>query len=69
MHFEIVDNYLKELASLGEKVATVIVSDYPWAGQSCYKVYKIHQTYMNICLLYTSPNPRDQRGPRMPASS
>ncbi|HFL2581267.1 TPA: DUF4091 domain-containing protein [Clostridioides difficile] len=40
IHFEIVDNYLKELASLGEKVATVIVSDYPWAGQSCYKVYK-----------------------------
>ena len=25
--------------------------------------------YMNICLLYTSPSPRDQRGSRMPSSA
>ena len=24
---------------------------------------------MNICLLYTSPSPRDQRGSRMPSSA
>ena len=28
---------------------------------------KHHQTY--ICLLYTSPSPRDQRGSRMPSSA
>ena len=26
-------------------------------------------TLDNICLLYTSPSPRDQRGPRMPSSA
>ena len=26
-------------------------------------------TYNNPCLLYTSPSPRDQRGPRMPSSA
>ena len=25
--------------------------------------------YLNICLLYTSPSPRDQRGSRMPSSA
>ena len=25
--------------------------------------------YNNICLLYTSPSPRDQRGSRMPSSA
>ncbi|SHH09301.1 DUF4091 domain-containing protein [Tepidibacter thalassicus] len=39
-HWEIIKNYLKELASIGEKVITVIVSDFPWAGQSCYKFQK-----------------------------
>ena len=27
------------------------------------------QTGANICLLYTSPSPRDQRGSRMPSSA
>ncbi|GAA0790006.1 DUF4091 domain-containing protein [Hathewaya limosa] len=39
-HFEIIKNYLEELASMGEKVMTLIVSDFSWAGQGCYKVYK-----------------------------
>ncbi len=39
-HLDIIDNYLNELSSLGEKVTTIIVSDYPWAGQSCYRVTK-----------------------------
>ena len=25
--------------------------------------------HVNICLLYTSPSPRDQRGSRMPSSA
>lgn len=39
-HFEIIDNYLKDLASMGEKVTTIIASDYPWAGQGCYEIEK-----------------------------
>ena len=33
-------------------------------------VVPISLSYMdNICLLYTSPSPRDQRGSRMPSSA
>ena len=37
-HFEIIDNYIKELSTLGQKVINLIISDYPWAGQRCYEV-------------------------------
>ncbi|WP_035289473.1 DUF4091 domain-containing protein [Clostridium sp. KNHs214] len=37
-HFIIIKNYTKELASLGQKTITAVVSDFPWAGQGCYKV-------------------------------
>ena len=30
---------------------------------------KIGETVYGICLLYTSPSPRDQRGSRMPSSA
>jgi hypothetical protein len=39
-HFRIIENNLRELASMGQKVAMVIVSEMPWAGQSCYKFSK-----------------------------
>ena len=29
----------------------------------------IGSDYLNTCLLYTSPSPRDQRGSRMPSSA
>lgn len=38
-HWKVIRNYLKELASLGQKVITAIVSDFSWGGQSCYKVF------------------------------
>ncbi len=37
-HFEIIDNFTSELASLGEKVITVVASDFTWEGQGCYLV-------------------------------
>ena len=33
------------------------------------KVKRIVYLYMDGCLLYTSPSPRDQRGSRMPSSA
>ena len=33
------------------------------------KVYKAHYVLMNICLLYTSPSPRDGLLSRMPSSA
>lgn len=39
-HWDIIESNIKELSSMGEKVVTVIASDYPWAGQTCYKFPK-----------------------------
>lgn len=39
-HFAIIENMLEELASMGNKVITVIASDFPWAGQLCNKNYE-----------------------------
>ena len=36
-HFQIIDNYIKDLSDLGQRVINLIVSDYPWAGQRCYQ--------------------------------
>lgn len=35
-HFEIIENYTKSLARLGQKVITVIASDIPWSGQRTF---------------------------------
>lgn len=39
-HFDIIDGYIEELASLGEKVITVVASDFTWEGQGCFQVDK-----------------------------
>jgi len=39
-HFEIIRTHLLEMARLGQKVVTIICSDYPWAGQRCYQIMK-----------------------------
>lgn len=35
-HFEILESYVKSLAELGQKAITVIASEIPWSGQSCF---------------------------------
>ena len=37
-HFKIIDSYIEELASLGEKVITVVASDFTWEGQGCFQI-------------------------------
>ena len=37
-HFDIIDSHIKELGSIGAKVVTLIVSEIPWSGQSCFNV-------------------------------
>ncbi len=39
-HWSIIRNYMKELASMGQKVVTVVASDYSWAGQGCYNEFE-----------------------------
>lgn len=35
-HFNIIENYVKSLARLGQKAVTVIASDIPWSGQRTF---------------------------------
>jgi len=44
-HFKIIENYTAELASLGEKVITVVASDFSWEGQGCFQV---EENYSNL---------------------
>ena len=39
------------------------------AYKTMYKDLNNITDYVNACLLYTSPSPRDQRGSRMPSSA
>ena len=43
------------------------VQFFPWMPLSKEKRISIDPTW--VCLLYTSPSPRDQRGSRMPSSA
>lgn len=36
-HFEILEEYIKSMAELGNVVASAAVADIPWAGQFCYR--------------------------------
>ena len=38
-HFRIIESFMKPLADAGQKVCDLIVSDYSWAGQECFKIY------------------------------
>lgn len=37
-HFKLMDSFLEALGKAGQKVCYLIVSDYPWSGQSCHIV-------------------------------
>lgn len=36
-HFDLMENYVKSLAALGQKAVTIIASDVPWSGQFFYR--------------------------------
>ena len=49
------------------------VKDFTKGSKDIKDSYKLdngrRRDFMNYCLLYTSPSPRDQRGSRMPSSA
>ena len=47
-HFIILDHYLEELSSIGQKVIDLIVTDYSWAGQQCYKNEENHANLFEV---------------------
>lgn len=36
-HFQVLEGYVRSLAELGQKSVTVVASQVPWAGQSCFQ--------------------------------
>ena len=58
----------KKLSSLGFK-CQIIKSKGTGAKPALNLYAKFGKSKPNICLLYTSPSPRDQSGSRMPSSA
>ena len=47
-----------------------LLSEMPEMLAAQAEIKKLQETYKaDLCLLYTSPSPRDQRGSRMPSSA
>ena len=42
---------------------------YIWQDQQLWRMYSAEDAELNICLLYTSPSPRDRQKSRMPSSA
>ena len=54
---------------LGEELATGVVARRALGPDGTAVGTYDENPYLNTCLLYTSPSPRDQRGSRMPSSA
>lgn len=50
-HMEIIDNYMKGMSRLGQRVCSLIISDYSWAGQRCYKVEENHENLFELNII------------------
>ena len=61
------DRYI--VAQDSAKRAVAIALRNRWRRQKVQGEMKNEIVPNNICLLYTSPSPRDQRGSRMPSSA
>lgn len=53
-HFVHLEEYIKSLRVLGNKVATLIVSEVPWSGQACFQDYYYRSdlfeyNYIRVC--------------------
>lgn len=39
-HFAVLEPYVRSLAELGQRAVTLVVSEVPWGGQSCFREYR-----------------------------
>ena len=75
---KLIDSFTTSFTSVGySKISTTVSFRIPLGTEqkivktvlSAYKTYVKLTPIPKICLLYTSPSPRDQRGSRMPSSA
>ena len=59
------DELWSEIQDAPGEIFDVIEYKEEWEKDDKFDV----ESYINGCLLYTSPSPRDQRGSRMPSSA
>lgn len=59
-HFNIIDNYMEGMSKIGQKVANLIISDFPWAGQRCYKVEENSQNLFELNIIKVEKNKNNQ---------
>jgi len=50
-HFEVMEEYVKSLAQLGQKAVTLIVSEIPWSGQSCFYETKLNANMFEYSII------------------
>ena len=59
----------KRYVNMQKRAAKKGMSEMAWRLRSLFSIYWGQGLLIMICLLYTSPSPRDQRGSRMPSSA
>ena len=52
-HFAVVEKYVESLATLGQKAVTLIVSEIPWSGQSCFEQNKFDSNLFEYSMVKT----------------
>ena len=56
-HFAALENYVRSLGELGQKAATLIVTDVPWAGQGCFNEYRTKANLFEYAIVSTVKHP------------
>ena len=61
--------YINDLGGMGGRPVEIVAEDDGTDPKRGADVVEKFATQHKVCLLYTSPSPRDQRGSRMPSSA
>ena len=69
IEYTVIGVYLALLVAIGAVVKRFNKDDSDYFRNGCKGTWWLVGASAFICLLYTSPSPRDQRGSRMPSSA
>lgn len=56
-HFEIMEEYVKTLAALGQSCVTAVVSEIPWSGQRCFQNKETPSNLFEYSMVSVQRNP------------
>lgn len=56
-HFEILEQYIKTLAALGQSSVTTVVSEIPWSGQRCFQNKETPSNLFEYSMVSVQRNP------------